>query len=437
MSEKKSQTYRRKDPLIGVSLGERYRVESIIARGGMGVVYRGFDTVLERAVAIKVLIKNLDKINDSVARFLREARAMSALDHPNIVPVYTTGTWEDRYYFVMKLLEGKTLAARIKRVRLSLDNAYGMLELCTWLEQLCAGLSYAHNKGLIHRDVKPSNVIVDEQGHVTLMDFGIVKENNEETMTQTGIVFGTPDYMSPEYAQGLRASAASDQYALGVVAYEMFTAHPPFLARTAFETVIAHIKETPPPMSLYRLGIDSRLEEMVARMMAKSPESRYGSLEEVRSVLLEVRRSPQSLAAPHPTVEYELGSQVGQDLDLTRGVSATQGTDDSSTQGIDDSSPESCRPNPAKVYRGVGRRPGASDELDVNVTPGKTPPSHSHLKSIVVPESAGIYRRPTSPPSQSVDRPNPRERMQVTVISAFVTAGLCFLGAVLWWLNRE
>ncbi len=449
VSDDTYQKFKRIDPLVGVSLEGRYTVESAIARGGMGVVYRGFDIELQRPVAIKVLIKNLNKVDDSVVRFLREARAMSGLDHPNIVPVYATGTWRDRHYFVMKLLEGKTLSARLKKVRLRLEDPISEGLARRWLIQLCDGLGYAHGKGLIHRDVKPSNIMTADDGHLTVMDFGIVKENTEETLTQTGIIFGTPDYMSPEYAQGLQATEASDQYALGVVTYEILSGRPPFMAPTAFEVVIAHIKEMAPPISTYRASIDPRLEQIVSRMIQKAPADRFESLAEIKRAVEEIERNPLTEIIEKPTVKYAIdpaGETLQSLFDEGRPTQAQSVLEAPNTSGetgqllipseekknraansgTSKQAPQS--PPRPKVHR--GERPDLNSDRNVH---GEVPSASEHeLSSIVISEGAGIYRRAMPSPPVEDQVPENHSMNQILIV-ALATALVMVAGAAVWW----
>ena len=274
--------------LVGTCFDGKYEVLGEVARGGMGIVFRGNDRSLGRSVAIKVLLKRFNTDAESVARFRREARAMASLDHQNIVPVYAIGKEFGLHYFVMKFLTGWTVSERIKRVRLGLAEPFSQEEVRQVLIQVCRGLDHAHLKGLIHRDIKPSNIMVGPDGHVTIMDFGIVKETADDTLTKTGIVFGTPDYMAPEHAQGQPPSAATDLYSLGIVAYEMLTGEQPFKGGTPFSLVLKHIKEPPPPLIERRDDIDEAFQDIIFRVLAKDPEERFPTAGAMMSALQEL-----------------------------------------------------------------------------------------------------------------------------------------------------
>ncbi|MEE2788570.1 MAG: serine/threonine-protein kinase [Myxococcota bacterium] len=271
--------------LIGTVFDDKFEVLGEIARGGMGVVYRGTDKSLGRSVAIKVLQQQFNTDSESVARFRREARAMAALDHPNIVPVFAIGHEFELHYFVMKFLAGWTVSERLKRIRLGLSEPFTPDECRTTLIQLCRGLEHAHRRSLIHRDIKPSNIMIAPDGHVTIMDFGIVKEASDDTLTKTGIVFGTPDYMAPEHAQGKPPSPATDLYSLGIVAYEMLTGQQPFTGSTPFSLVLKHIKEPPPPLIERCPDVNPEFQDIIFRAIEKDPADRYASAGDMMNAL--------------------------------------------------------------------------------------------------------------------------------------------------------
>lgn len=271
----------------GTLFDERYEVQAEIGRGGMGIVYRGLDTRLDRQVAIKVLPEAFSTDDEIIARFAREARAMAALDHPNVVPVYDTGRQGHFHYFVMKYLPGRTVADRLDDVRAGKTSPYGIEEVRDIVMQVCEGLGHAHDRGMVHRDIKPGNIMVSPEGRATLMDFGIVKAPvGGEALTRTGIVFGTPEYMAPEQAQGeTPPSPAADLYSLGAVAYEMLGGDPPFTGSTPFSLVIKHIKEPPPSLMTRREDLDGAFQDVIFTALAKEPGERYPSAEAMRQAL--------------------------------------------------------------------------------------------------------------------------------------------------------
>ena len=224
---------------------------------------------------------------------------MASLDHPNIVPVYAIGKEFNLHYFVMKFLTGWTLSERLKRVRLGLADPFGVEETRDILVQICEGLEHAHRRGLIHRDIKPSNIMTDPDGHATIMDFGIVKESEDDTLTKTGIVFGTPDYMAPEHAQGKPPSPATDLYSLGIVAYEMLTGEQPFRGGTPFSMVLKHIKEPPPPLIDRRDDLHQSFQDVIFCTIAKEPSDRYESAGHMAAALRALTFGAEVESTPH------------------------------------------------------------------------------------------------------------------------------------------
>ena len=248
----------------------KYQIQTEIGKGGMGQVFLGYDAMLERQVAIKVLAPHLVWETGFVERFLREARAAARLKHPSIVTIYDVGQEGSRYYIVMEYLEGTTLAHLIaQRGPQSSKIALPILG------QLAGALDYAHSFGLVHRDVKPGNVIVSPSGHVTLTDFGVARAAQESRLTSTGSLVGTPQYMSPEHAQGEEVDYRSDIYSLGVVAYEMLTGRTPFGATTPHAVLHQLIYDPPPPIHTLRPDLPPKVEQVMASVLAKEPAKRY------------------------------------------------------------------------------------------------------------------------------------------------------------------
>ncbi|MFZ4735585.1 MAG: protein kinase domain-containing protein [Bradymonadia bacterium] len=268
----------------------KYQVLEEIGRGGMGVVYRGHDLSLDRLVAIKVLPEQFNTDDEVIQRFKKEARAMATLDHPNVVPVYAIGQFRNFHYFVMKFLEGKTVADILEEMRRDGRERFEPRDVQRVVIDVCRGLSHAHGKGLIHRDIKPGNIMVGGDLAVTIMDFGIVKEEKGgENLTRTGLVFGTPEYMAPEQAQGhALPGPTTDIYSLGVVAYEMLSGAPPFRGDTPFSVVIKHIKEPPEPLVERVPGVSRAFQEIVFRALEKKTERRYASAEQMREAMASI-----------------------------------------------------------------------------------------------------------------------------------------------------
>ena len=254
-------------------LGERYQLQDPIGRGGMATIYRGHDTRMERTVAVKVLREVYSTDPKFVTRFQREAKAASALTHPNIVQVYDYGQSDGSYYIVMELIEGADLRRYLRsRGVLAIDRAIIIAH------DVALGLSAAHRRGIVHRDVKPQNVLVGRDGSIKLTDFGIAsvyKDINAERLTTTGMTLGTVQYYAPEQAQGEIVNPAADVYALGIVMYEMLTGRTPFDGDTPVAVAMQHIQDLPIAPTQYNPNIPQVLEDIILRCLEKVPEMRY------------------------------------------------------------------------------------------------------------------------------------------------------------------
>ena len=238
---------------IGTRLGH-YRILALLGRGGMAEVYRAVDERLDREVALKVLPPEFAWDPERVERFEREVKAAARLSHPNIVTVHEFGQGEGQHFYTMALMPGGDLKARIRA------HPEGMAadEARRVLATVSLALDYAHHRGFVHRDVKPENILFDEEGRPQLTDFGIARAMAEGTLTAAGMVIGSPHYMSPEQAQGLRVDGRSDLYSLGVVLYEMLTGRLPFEAGNTLAVAYAHVNHPVPELARWRWGNGSR-----------------------------------------------------------------------------------------------------------------------------------------------------------------------------------
>jgi serine/threonine-protein kinase len=250
-----------------------YEIERELARGGMGVVYLATEIGLRRRVAIKVLPPALTFGEGAIERFRREARTAAALDHPNIIPIYRVSAGGELLWYSMKLLEGRSLDAMLKeRERLDFEETVAILE------QVADALDYAHQHGVVHRDVKPGNIVLDDRDRVTVTDFGIAKEIQEASVSASGHLLGTPHYMSPEHYRGADISGAADQYSLGVVAFQCLGGRVPFDAATAYEVLSKHVSEPPPPLLELRPDLPPHAYPAIERALAKSPGDRFSTV---------------------------------------------------------------------------------------------------------------------------------------------------------------
>jgi serine/threonine protein kinase len=258
----------------------------------MSTVYRARQLNMQRDVAIKIMSAELAENPEFVARFEREAQVIANLQHPRIVPVHDFGHQGDIFYLVMRLIEGESLYQRLTRGPLSLATA------ARFCGQTAEALDYAHAQGVIHRDLKPNNILIDEWDNLYLMDFGLAKMvAASHSLTATGTVLGTPTYMAPEQWRGEPVDARTDVYALGVILYEMVSGHAPFESDTPFTLMYKHLNDAPPPLSASLPDLPSEVEEVILKAMAKSPEGRYQSAGDLAREFGEVVRVAGSLAA--------------------------------------------------------------------------------------------------------------------------------------------
>jgi predicted Ser/Thr protein kinase len=279
--------------VLGMEIAGRYRLDRRLGAGGMSTVYLGLDLVLERQVAVKLLAEHLAEDDGFIARFRREALAAAKLVLPNIVQVYDSGrdTEANRYYIVMEYVEGRSMAEML-REHTRLPSAEAVDVIC----QACQGLDYAHKRGVIHRDVKPGNLIINPEGVVKLADFGIAKAAEDSRITQIGSVLGTAAYISPERARGQEATVSSDVYSIGVVLYQSLAGRVPYDSGSLTELALKQQEAEPEPLALINPEVGPELSRAVSRSLAADTAERYASARDMRAAIQEALRGRDSAA---------------------------------------------------------------------------------------------------------------------------------------------
>jgi serine/threonine-protein kinase len=336
-------------------IGGRYWLESRLGFGGMSTVHLALDLRLERQVAVKLLAEHLADDPAFVSRFQREAQAAARLVHPNIVQVFDSGRDErtGQYFIVMEYIEGSS-GAEILRDQgwVEVDEALSIIE------QACEGLHYAHRHGVVHRDVKPGNLLRAREGEVKLADFGIAKATEQSSITQVGSVLGTAAYLAPEQARGEEAGPSADLYALGVVTYQLISGRLPYEASSLTELALKQQQEHPPPLDALVAAVTPELSEAVAIALALDPRDRYGTALEMRHGLSDGARGIP------PGEQHRRGA---------RGAPATQATSVLASSG------RSRSPSPTVAPRRP--RPGPARSAPAGAQPAGATPSSPRRRS--------------------------------------------------------
>ncbi|HEY9479358.1 MAG TPA: serine/threonine-protein kinase, partial [Gemmatimonadaceae bacterium] len=350
-----------RDRVVAV-IGDVYELGPELGRGGMAIVYRATDLRLRREVAVKVLPPELAFRSDVRRRFLREAETAARLSHPNIVPIYSVDERGGLVYFVMALVDGESLAARLVRGRAAVDETRHILR------DVADALAYAHSRGVIHRDIKTDNIIIRrEDGGALVTDFGIARAvESDSHLTATGVAVGTPAYMSPEQALGEReVDGRSDIYSLGIVAYQMLSGDLPFTAANTPAMMMKHVSETPRPLAQLRPDIPPGLAAAVERALAKRPEDRWQDAAAFRAALDGGGVAPwllETTAMPSPWPRGSThGASASAGAPPRGGELARAGGVSAQPPGSHPRPPESALPEPARLpyllsLRGEGRR---------------------------------------------------------------------------------
>lgn len=288
----------------GQKINDRYEVRKLIGEGGMANVYLGYDTILERDVAIKVLRGDLADDEKFVRRFRREAQSASLLNHPNIVQIYDVGEDDGNFYIVMEYINGQTLKQLIKkRGKLSVPETIDIMS------QLTDGLAHAHDSYIIHRDIKPQNIMILDDGMVKITDFGIAMAINASDLTQTNSVMGSVHYLPPEQASGKGSTIKSDIYSLGIMMYEMLAGVMPFRGETAVEIAMKHLKNPMPSVIKANDSVPQSVENIILKATAKNPKNRYNNVRELyddlKTCMDKSRKDEKRITFTYPENEYD------------------------------------------------------------------------------------------------------------------------------------
>ncbi len=305
------------DPWIGKTIGH-YQIVEHLGRGGMAEVYKAYQPALDRYVAVKILHPFVATDETFLARFERDARAVAVLRHANTVRVFDFGHQEDIYYMVMEFVDGQTLKQRLNALRAA-GQTMSPVETTKLITQTARALHHAHQRGMVHRDVKPANILLTSGGDAVLSDFGIAHMVESTRYTMTGVI-GTPDYMSPEQGQGLEIDLRTDLYSLGIVLYECLTGRTPFSADTPLAVIFKHVQDPLPLPRGVNPSITEAMERIVLKSLAKSPDDRFVSAEEMANALESAQRGDDTLADEADTLSAlfaDLGLEMPQELDIT------------------------------------------------------------------------------------------------------------------------
>lgn len=302
----------------GELIDNRYKIIKTIGEGGMANVYLAWDTILEREVAVKVLRGDLSDDEKFVRRFEREANSASSLKHPNIVEMYDVGEDNGKYFIVMEYINGKTLKSLIKK-----RGALNLTEAIDIMLQITSGIACAHESYIIHRDIKPQNVLILEDGRVKITDFGIALALNNKELTQTNSVMGSVHYLPPEQASGNSATVKGDIYSIGILMYELLTGKVPFKGENAVEIALKHMKNAIPSVKEYNPNIPQSVENIILKATAKNPKNRYDTVaemyEDLRVCLTDDRMNEERIVykyPEHPTTQAKQMSRESKTKDV-------------------------------------------------------------------------------------------------------------------------
>ncbi len=379
--------------LIGKRLANKYDIQAEIGRGGMGIVYRGFDIMLERTVAIKVLPVEMTFDQKFVARFRQEAVMAASLHHPSIVVTHDVGQEDRIHYIVMQFLPGRTLDQWLAQ-----HGPMPLTHMVHVLQQIGDALDYAHRRKIIHRDIKPSNIMLDDDGHATLMDFGLVRAGEGAGLTRQDMVVGTPDYIAPEQASGKPLDHRADIYSLGVVVYRSLAGQAPFVRSTPLATVHAHVYEAPPPLRQFRPDLSRPVEAVVSRALAKDPAHRFQEAGQFARELATASAGKNSSASP----ALGLPKLPKFSISPPPGATVAKGSKSSPQGGMPappPSSPHSAAPPPTQIMGSLGGSPAGAPTQVMDVASARKDRSES-VTAATIHSAATSRSVPAAPRSE-------------------------------------
>jgi serine/threonine protein kinase len=399
--------------LSGTTLG-KYQISERLGRGGMAEVYKAYHPQLERYAAIKVLHGFLAEGQDFQMRFQREAKAIAALRHPNIVQIYDIDIQDENYYMVMEYIDSGTLKERL----IQASGPLPIHAMAHIFRQIASALGYAHRKGVLHRDIKPANVLLDKSGRVVLTDFGIARIVSETQFTVTGTLVGTPAYMSPEQGKGLQISTPSDIYSLGIILYEMVTGKVPFDAETPLAVIHKHINEPLPAPRTLREDIPGALENVILKALAKEADERYQTAGEMLTAAEDAFRDFEELTQSDTLVEAP---------DLARGEAELEQSLASKDTAAMEYEPDIPEPQETFASKStVAMEPDADAEAELEDIADRATVA---MQTEDEPEPEPQPQKP-QPKPELLPKPKPKVRLLPIIISI---VGVAAIVALLVW----
>jgi serine/threonine protein kinase len=401
-------------------LAAEYDVERELGRGGMAIVYKAREIELDRPVALKVLPPELGPVGSVADRFKREARLAASLDHPNVIPVYRVGQAGGIMYMAMKFIDGKPLDAVL--------DAYGALPLpviLIVLRSAAAALAFAHEHGIIHRDIKGANILVDRDAKVVVSDFGIARAVESGTLTATGAMIGTPHFMSPEQCAGKPVGPQSDQYSLGIVAYQMLTGSVPFDGDSLPEIIQHHWFTPVADYSLMRPDTPAALTVAVLRLLEKDPAKRFASTQELVTTLDAIRQTDADRAAGETLLRSMVRGTAPRPR--TSGARISGSTPAAGTPAAPEPTPAARTPRPSSASRRISAKTAKAASAPTTPLPLTPMPVSAPAPLPITPRAQ--TPRPPAKPATAVRRPPVKPKRRKSRVLAFSGTALALVAA--------